>query len=276
MAKSKKSDSRQDPGRNAEPDEKQPMKAEERRQKILDLVQSQKTVQLDQLAKTLGVSRMTVHRDFDLLESRGLLRKERGGATAESSLLFESNFHYRRQTDETSKEELARAAAELIEPGNAIMLDDSTTTLLMCDHIAQMENITVITNSLAVCERLREASSVRLIVTGGNYSETHQSFSGIICEQALSQLRSDWAFLSASSVIDNRLYHQDQEIVRVKLALMAASERKALLLTSRKFKTRALTHFADLSEFDKVFIDRHLDDATKQRLNHSRIDFDLV
>nr|WP_319485731.1 DeoR/GlpR family DNA-binding transcription regulator [uncultured Cohaesibacter sp.] len=274
MANSKAPSSREAEYQDA--DGKQPMKAEDRRQQILTMVQSQKTVQLDHLARELGVSRMTVHRDLDLLESRGLLRKERGGATAESSLLFESNFHYRRQTDESVKRELARAAAELIEPGSAIMLDDSTTTLLMCEHIELIENVTVITNSLAVCERLKGSSNVQLIVTGGNYSDTHKSFSGLICEQALSQLRSDWVFMSASSVIDNRLFHQDQEIVRVKRALMAASERKALLLTSRKFKTRALTQFADLTEFDKLFIDRQLDDATKQRLNLSRIDFDLV
>ncbi|SNY92887.1 transcriptional regulator, DeoR family [Cohaesibacter sp. ES.047] len=265
-----------DPSRQEDTDAKQRLKAEDRRQQILSMVQAQKTVQLDQLAKTLDVSRMTVHRDLDLLESRGLLRKERGGATAESSLLFESNFHYRSQTDESSKRNLAREAAELIEPGSVVMLDDSTTTLMMCQYIKQIDNVTVISNSLAVCEQLRSASNVKLIITGGNYSETHQSFSGIICEQGLGQLRSDWAFLSASSVIDNRLYHQDQEIVRVKLALMAASERKALLLTSRKFQTRALTHFADLTEFDKLFIDRQLDEATKQRLTQSRIDFDLV
>nr|WP_321456438.1 DeoR/GlpR family DNA-binding transcription regulator [uncultured Cohaesibacter sp.] len=274
MANSKAKSSHEDD--HSENEQKHPMKAEERRQQILTMVQSQKTVQLEHLAKELGVSRMTVHRDLDLLESRGLLRKERGGATAESSLLFESNFHYRSQTDEAVKKELARAAVELVEPGNAIMLDDSTTTLMMCEHLELIENITIITNSLAVCDRLKDASNVQLIVTGGNYSKTHKSFSGLICEQALSQLRSDWVFLSASSVIDNRLFHQDQEIVRVKRALMAASERKALLLTSRKFKTRALTQFAELSEFDKVFIDRQLDEETKQRLNHSRIDFDLV
>ena len=255
---------------------KTPLKAEERRQQILTIVQTQKTAQLDHLATELGVSRMTVHRDLDLLESRGLLRKERGGATAESSLLFESNFHYRRQTDEAAKKDLARAAAELIEPGNVIMLDDSTTTLMMCEHIKQIESVTVITNSFAVCADLRGAANVHLIVTGGNYSDTHQSFSGLACEQAISQLRSDWAFLSASSVIDNSLFHQDQEIVRVKRALMAASERKALLLTERKFKTRALTQFTELSEFDRILIDRKLDEATRQRLHQSGIDFDLV
>ncbi|WP_319533040.1 DeoR/GlpR family DNA-binding transcription regulator [uncultured Cohaesibacter sp.] len=253
-----------------------PMKGDVRRQQILSIVQAQKSVPLNQLATELGVSRMTIHRDLDLLESRGLLRKERGEATAESSLLFESNFHYRRQTDELSKRELARAAAAMIEPGNVIMLDDSTTTLMMCDVIETIENVTVISNSLAVCNRLREASNVHLIITGGDYHDTHQSFSGLVCETVIGQLRSDWAFLSAASVIGNRLFHQDQEVLRVKRAFMEVSERKVLLLTAGKFKTRALNQFADLSEFDRILISKALDEATVKQLNQSGVGFELV
>ena len=252
------------------------MTPDERRREIVKLVQNEKTVQLDELAAQLGVSRMTIHRDLDLLASRGLLRKERGGATAESSLLFESNFHYRTQIAQTEKRALAKAARALIEPGNVVMLDDSTTTLMICDELETIEHVTIITNSFAVCERLRSYSNVHLISTGGSYSDTLQGFYGLICEQTLSKLRADWAFLSAPSVIGASLFHQDQEVVRMKRALMASAERSVLLLTATKFKARALNHFAEISEFDRVFIDRQIDEATAQRLRQARIDFELV
>lgn len=252
------------------------MKPEERRRAIVALVQNEKTVQVDVLAERLGVSRMTIHRDLDLLETRGLLRKDRGSATAESSLLFESNFHYRAQVELAEKRALARAARALIQPGNVVMLDDSTTTLAICDELETIEHVTVISNSLAVCERLRSRSNVQLILTGGNYSDTLQGFYGLICEHSLSQLRADWAFLSASAAIGTALYHQDQEVVRMKRALMAAAERPVLLLTANKFSTRALNHFADLSEFRRIFIDRRLDEATARRLRQAGIGFDLV
>ncbi|TLP44196.1 DeoR/GlpR transcriptional regulator [Cohaesibacter sp. CAU 1516] len=252
------------------------LKGEARRQKILSMVQAQKSVSLTQLTTELNVSRMTIHRDLDVLESRGLLRKQRGGVTAESSLLFESNFHYRRQTDEGAKRELARAAVALIEPGNVIMLDESTTTLMMCNYLEAIENVTVISNSLAVCDRLRDVANVHLVITGGDYNDTHQSFSGLVCENVIGQLRSDWAFLSAASVIGECLFHQDQDILRVKRAFMQASERTALLLTAGKFRTRALNQFAELSEFDHILISKTLDETIASQLHQTALSFKLI
>jgi DeoR/GlpR family transcriptional regulator of sugar metabolism len=252
------------------------MEAEERRRELLKLVQSRKSVGLDELVERLGVSRMTVHRDLDLLASRRLLRKQRGGASAESSLLFESNFHYRQEIYQAEKCALAHAAAQLVEPGDVVMIDDSTTTLQICDELDAIENVTVITNSLAVCEKLRNKPNARLVLAGGNYSDTLQGFYGLLCEQTLAKLRADWAFMSAPSVIGTSLYHQDQEVVRVKRAMMAAAERSAMVLVASKFKTRALTQFAELSEFDRIFIDRQLDAASAKTLQQSGIAFEFV
>lgn len=248
----------------------------ERRHEIVNLVMARKTVALDDLAEHLGVSRMTVHRDLDLLEERGLLRKERGGATAESSLLFESNFHYRMQNDLAEKRALARAARALVEPGSVIMIDDSTTTLLLAEELEAIEFVTVITNSLAVCEKLRAHPNVKLVLSGGSYNQNLQAFYGLICEQSIAKLRADWAFLSASSIIGLSLYHQDQEVVRMKRALMAAAERRALLVTHSKFHTRALNHFGELSEFDRIFIDDGLDADSAAKLRQAGIAFELV
>lgn len=252
------------------------MEAEERRRELLKLVQSKKSVGLDELVERLGVSRMTVHRDLDLLAGRRLLRKQRGGASAESSLLFESNFHYRQEVYRSEKAALAHAAVQLIEPGDVIMIDDSTTTLQICDELGAIENVTVITNSLAVCEKLRGKPNARLVLAGGNYVDTLQGFYGLLCEQTLGKLRANWAFMSAPSVIGTSLYHQDQEVVRVKRAMMAAAERSVMLLVASKFKTRALTQFAELSEFDRIFIDRQLDPASAKVLQQSGIPLEFV
>ena len=252
------------------------MNPEDRRQEIVNLVMRSGTVHLDDLVDHFGVSRMTIHRDLDLLEHRGLLRKERGSATAESSLLFESNFHYRAQVAVEEKRALARAACRLIEPGNVIMIDDSTTTLAITEEIEHIDFLTVITNSYAASERLRDRPNVQLIGTGGVYNDTLKGFYGLACEHTLSRMRADWAFLSAPSIIGTSLYHQDQDVVRMKRALMESAERSALLLTHRKFSTRALNQFAELSEFDRIFIGARAEEVTLTRLRQAGISFETV
>ncbi|AWK89737.1 DeoR/GlpR family DNA-binding transcription regulator [Azospirillum thermophilum] len=252
------------------------MTPEERRKAIIDRVVVAGTVQLDALAEQLGVSRMTIHRDLDLLESRGLLRKQRGAATAESSLLFESNFHYRQQIETEEKRALARAAGGLILPGSVVMIDDSTTALALAEDIDPGEPVTIITNSAAAFDRLRGRPNLQLILTGGVYNDTLQGFYGLVCEQALGKLRADHAFVSASSVVGTALFHQDQEVVRAKRAMMASAKCRTLLLTPSKFGTLALNHMADLAEFDRILIAKPLDEGTVAALRQAGISFELV
>lgn len=185
------------------------------------------------------------------------LREERGGATAE-------------------KRAAAKAARALIEPGAMIMIDDSTTALPLLDELEDIELVTIITNSPAVAERSRDRPNTRLIPTGGVYNDTFQGFHGLICEQMVAKLRADWAFLSASSVIETSLYHQDQDVVRMKRAFMSSAERRVLLLTPSKFKARALNHFGELAEFDHVFIGGPLEEETTRKLRQANIPFERV
>ncbi len=84
-----------------------------------------------ELAEAMGVSVMTVHRDLEALAARGVLRRFRGGVSALPTSVFESNLDYRLGVQLAEKEAVARAAAELVEPGMSVMLDDSTSVLAL-------------------------------------------------------------------------------------------------------------------------------------------------
>ena len=105
------------------------MKRDDRRQKMIDMLVEEGSVSLDEFARQFDVSKMTIHRDLDDLETEGLLRKQRGGATIESSAQFESDYRYRTRKAAAEKRLIAEKAAGLIEPGMSVMLDDS-----WCDH----------------------------------------------------------------------------------------------------------------------------------------------
>ena len=100
-----------------------------RQRAITDAVMAEGAIRIEQLADRFEISLMTVHRDLDELESRGLLRKSRGVATALSTSLVESSDVYRAGRQVPEKESLALAALNFIEPGQALFLDDSTTVL---------------------------------------------------------------------------------------------------------------------------------------------------
>jgi hypothetical protein len=110
---------------------------------------------------------MTVHRDLKILEEQGIVRRVHGGVTVRSSSLVESTILYWSRLFDVEKEALARAAVEMVEPGQAIILDDSTTTSRMGPLLVGCKPLTVITNCLTVVNMLK--------VNGGHVNVTTTS-----------------------------------------------------------------------------------------------------
>jgi DeoR/GlpR family transcriptional regulator of sugar metabolism len=246
---------------------------EARRGRIGEIVLASDYVPARDLASRFDVSLMTVHRDLDELERRGLLRKIRGGATPQPSSLFESNVRYRLSTARNEKEALARYALTLIEPGQAIMLDDATTTLALARLLPGIAPLTVITNYLATIQLLHDAPGIRLIALGGEYFPSHDSFLGIVCEDAIASLRADLFFMSTSAVSQGIAYHQEQEIVAVKRAMLRAAAKSVLLIDHSKLGKTALHQLAPLAEFDLIVVDDGVDAAGRRELEEAKIPF---
>ena len=242
------------------------MKREERRQEIINLLVESRAVELDDVAARFGVSRMTVHRDFDDLERAGVLRKVRGGATIDAGTQFESDFRFRELQEAGVKRALAETAAGLVEPGMTVMINDGSMASVLGDVLAEKKPITVITNNAAIMERIRGVSGVTLIALGGVYSAKFNAYFGIVTEEALSRLRADIAFISAPAASGRLSYHMDEAVVRTKRAMMAASRQACLLVNSWRFGHTALHVLADLAEFDTVISDKSLPHDTAAEL----------
>lgn len=226
-----------------------------RQDRIAEHVLREGSATAAQLAELFGVSLMTVHRDLDELEHQGVVRKFRGGVSAQPSSVFESNVAYRLRTARAEKEAIARFARTLVEPGMAVMLDDSTTTLEVARLLPDVTPLTVITNFLEVIRMASQWSDVRLISLGGEYYPTHDSFLGVPCIEAIESLRADVLFTSTSAASAGDAYHQEQEIVLVKRAMMRSAHRKVLLMDHTKLGGTALHRLAPLTDFDDVVVD---------------------
>ena len=232
-----------------------------RQQRIVEHVLGEGAASFADLVDITGVSLMTVHRDVDELARRGLLRKYRGGVSAQPTSVFESHSEYRRTVRLPEKAAVARAALTMVEPGSSIMVDDSTTALALVELLPEVGPLTVVTNYLPALEQLKVMPEVRLIALGGEYSRTHDSFNGIACLESIAAMSVDAVFVSTSSMTGAMTFHQEQEVVLVKRAMLDAAARSVLLMDSNKSPRRALHQLRPLSGFDALVVDPATDPA---------------
>ncbi|HEY2223285.1 DeoR/GlpR family DNA-binding transcription regulator [Actinomycetospora sp.] len=243
-----------------------------RQQRIVDHVLANGSASAAELVELTGVSLMTVHRDVDELVRRGLVRKYRGGVSAQPTSVFEAHSEYRRAVRLGEKNAIAEAALAMVEPGSSIMVDDSSTALMLVERLHTVSPLTVVTNYLPAIALLKDMAEVRLIALGGDYSRTHDSFGGIGCVEAVAAMSVDVTFVSTSSMTGSMTYHQEQEIVMVKRAMLDAAARRVLLMDSGKAPRRALHQLRPLSAFDELVIDTGVsDDLLLEMREHARV-----
>lgn len=252
------------------------MKLDGRRQAIMDLLMESGTVSLDELAAQFGVSKMTVHRDLDELQDAGLLRKVRGGATLQSSAQFESDFRYRERQAIEEKRRIAAAAAQLVEPGQTVMIGDGSTVGNIAKLLVDIRPLTVITNNLAVVQELNDASGLQLISPGGQYNRKYNGFFGLVAEDALRALRADIAFLSTSAIHGAAAFHQEPEVLRSKRLMMAGSGQRFLVVDHGKFGRSALHFFSELNRFDAVLTGGQPEAASRVALDAAGVTLRVI
>jgi DeoR/GlpR family transcriptional regulator of sugar metabolism len=245
---------------------KRPTKQAERQRAIAQAVMTQGAVRIEQLAERFDISLMTVHRDLDELQARGLLRKARGVATALSSTLVESSDVYRSHQQIEEKRAVATAARQVVEAGPSRFRDDSTTVLQMVKELPGKAPLTVITNVLTVLEELRGTRDVTLIGLGGTHYNWCNAFMGRMTIEAIRSLRADVFLMSAAAVTDDTCFFQSQETVDTKRAMFDSAHTRILLVDHTKFDKRALHAMASLSEYDAVVVDAATPRAQVDRL----------
>ncbi|GAB3556694.1 DeoR/GlpR family DNA-binding transcription regulator [Spelaeicoccus albus] len=237
---------------------------EVRQRRIIDHVLTAGFASTAELTELTGASTMTTHRDIDELAHRGILRKFHGGVSARPSTVFESSSDFRLHSQPEAKESLADVALGMVEPGMSVLLDDSTTGLALARRLHEVGPLTVVTNYRLAIEVLREDEDIRLISLGGEYSRTHDSFIGLPSQASLSALSVDIAFQSTSAMTAHMAFHQEQEIIMMKRAMLETAATKVLMMDSSKVGRTALHRFVPTSAFDTIIV---TDDAPANLLD---------
>lgn len=248
----------------------------QRQDAIGEFVLAQGSATAADLAERFQVSLMTIHRDLDELERQGIVRKFRGGVTAQRSGIFESNIAYRKKSMQAEKNAIAERAVELVEPGMAIMLDDSTTALALAGRLKKIKPLTVVTNFLDGLNLLAEIRGIRLVALGGDYDPLHNSFLGVSCVEAVASLQVDICFVSTSAVSGGNASHQEPHVVIVKQAMLQSAERNILLVDHSKLGRIALHRVAPLTTFERVIVDDGASPDALRDLGERKVDYEIA
>lgn len=229
---------------------------EERRLWIVERVRATGNVSIATLSEELGVSPMTARRDLAALEREGWLRRTHGGAVLSPLAGHEDSFHARLDQAVEAKERLAKAALDLIEPGEAVFVDCSTT----CYHLVRRlmsegREATILTNSIPVMEMFRAEAppKVDLIGLGGSFRRLSLSFVGPQTVSAARLHFADKTFFSVKGITsDGHLTDPDALEAEVKRSMMERSDTSVLLADASKFESRGLIEIGRLSAVSLV------------------------
>ena len=146
------------------------MLALERQKYIKELAQKEKSVKVIDLSKLFDVTEETIRRDLEKIEKEGIIKRTYGGAIyIESSGkdIEDTPFSMRIKENTGSKQKIAMAVSDMLNNGEVIMLDSSTTCLEVAKNIGQNKTLTVVTNSISILTELSAYEDLNVVSTGG-------------------------------------------------------------------------------------------------------------
>lgn len=225
---------------------------------------------LETLAAELGVSTSTVRRDIESMEQQGIVKRTHGGViwtgdrtdtAATRPYAFDQRMSYQLQ----SKQQIAKAARQLIQPGQTILIDGGTTTFYLAQKLIG-QSLQLLTNSLPIANLFLNDDNVELLLTGGLVYPRYGVLLGPMAEQALQTVHAQTMFFSVAGIRDGSLYNQNLLLVQAERQMMRQAQQVVLLADSSKFDQQALARLCGLDEVDVVVTDAGLPEHHAQAI----------
>lgn len=254
-----------------------PMLIEERRQHILSLIQRDGRVLVDELSNNLDLSKITIRKDLDYLQSKDLLVRTHGGALpTQAGALSDPTIQEKGELHHEEKVRIAKAAAAMVSEGQCIILDSGTTTTEIAKAILSFRNLTVITNALNIAADLAR-SDFEIILIGGALRKNSLSVVGPLAEDVLKEMHADIVFLGVDGFdINVGLTTPNVLEARVNRAMVKAAEKVVAVCDSSKFNHRSLSLIVGTSAIDHVITDNKLPPEEVKTIRDAGIEVTVV
>lgn len=241
-----------------------------REEEILAIVSKKKKIEVNELSERLNVSKVTIRKDLDKLESRGLLHRQHGYALLNNM----DDINYRLAQNYDLKLKIALEASKIVTDGEVIMIESGSTCALLAEELAFNRNdITIITNSCFIASYVRKAETVKVILIGGEYQKESQVNVGPLVKQVINEFYVDKLFVGIDG-FDKRRGFTGSDITRCDTTRMlaTAAEQTIVLTDSSKFSQNGVVSEFAFSEISQVFTDGKIEKEALNFLQKENID----
>lgn len=255
------------------------MLAEERRQKIQEIIEENGRITIENIVGKFGVSAVTGRADLDVLAKRGSAMRSHGGAVRMLNPGVDYPLRFKETIHHAEKVRIGHAAAQLLKPHQTIILDSGTTTAQVARQIkaSRIRPLTVITNALNVTYELAETEGVSLIMIGGILRRSSSSFVGPQAERMLMDLHADHLFLAVDG-LDPDIGFSTPDILEAHLntVMIRVSHEVTIVTDASKFGRRSLSLIGKIECARRIITDNRVEAEMAEALRERGLELVIV
>lgn len=250
---------------------------EERLQKIAGYVQNKSRASVQELCTLFQVSESTVRRDLTELENRNLLKRTHGGAVYLKSVGFEPTYHEKEDQYRNEKALIAKKAAELICEGDSLLIDSGTTTLYLSSELSRFKELTVVTNSIFLLQKLSSIPGITLMSTGGTLRSNTMALAGPAADESLDRIHVDKAFI-ATNGFDSKVGLTTPNLVEAstKQKMMSVADQVFIMADHTKIGRVSFARFGGAADIDGYITGNTITDEQRKEFEKNNVKLYLV
>ena len=235
--------------------------ATQRYDRILDILNENGAVRVLDLVEQLGVSDMTIRRDLDYLALQGQLVKVHGGATVvRDSSALEPAFQVKSGLEKSAKDAIGHEVLSLVQSGAAIAINGGTTTAAAATYLATIPNITVVTNSLKVAEKMWQSKAPgQVVILSGGIRTPSEALVGPVAIENIRSLHLDFLFMGVHGMsLQAGFTSPNLMEAETNRSFIESAGEVIVLADSTKWGVKGLATIAQLNEAHKIITDTNI------------------
>ncbi len=239
----------------------------------MSILHEKKSVKVSELSKKFKVTEETIRKDLAALAKEEKLTRAYGGAFIQSGVQNTVDVNIRETAYVDSKKKIARSCKNIVENGDTIFLDASTTALFIAKAIADLR-LTIVTNSLLIAHFLSEIENINLIVIGGKLNRNYMAFTGQYTNNIVNQMFFDKSFISSRSVnIGQGATDSSETLSEIRKNIVKQSNECYLVVDKTKIGNVSFLKICDLSDLSGIITDKELDKNWIKEINNKKIQY---